>query len=438
MSAPDPVDARLLAVLAELGRAAVHDIAARMGMDPREVAVRLVSLSATGLPLLVGAECDPNGIRAALAAVGWGGHPAHPGYGPNPYAAPSGAFPVPATPHNPYPVAQSGPYPVPGVAQPVPQGHPMPAPPVAGQAPGGPHPGSGPLPAPAPNAPTSDPFPAPTPNAPTSGPIPAPAQAGSGGGPAANPAPTSGPLPAAAPGAAPASSTVGGGGVQATTPTGPDSGGQPVIEAQPSEVDAMSVWGPPQTSSWARGDRQPNGAVAAGDSPARPNQGEKAAAPAESGATSDPGQPSTPGQIPRRTGTVGETLETEGLAGERLSIRLVEVVDPADVLFTAAGYRLQDGERAVVVHTELTNRGRVPFTTLPDLYLVLITTDGRTVAKAPVTLSSRPPHRIGVQPGETTGGHTVYVVPEAANTIAVRWSPRPDDQAHSLTWTVVE
>ena len=32
---PDPVDARLLAVLAESGRAAVHEIAQRLGMDPR-------------------------------------------------------------------------------------------------------------------------------------------------------------------------------------------------------------------------------------------------------------------------------------------------------------------------------------------------------------------------------------------------------------------
>ena len=85
-------------------------------------------------------------------------------------------------------------------------------------------------------------------------------------------------------------------------------------------------------------------------------------------------------------------------------------VDPADYLFTAAGYRLQEGERSVVVHTELTNRGQVPFQTLPDLYLVLVTPDGETISKAPVSLSSRPPHRIGVAPGETAGGHTVYQV----------------------------
>jgi hypothetical protein len=67
--APDPVDIRLLALVAESGKAAVHEIAARLGMDPREVASRLVALSGTGLPLVVGVECDPYGLRAALAGA---------------------------------------------------------------------------------------------------------------------------------------------------------------------------------------------------------------------------------------------------------------------------------------------------------------------------------------------------------------------------------
>jgi hypothetical protein len=136
------------------------------------------------------------------------------------------------------------------------------------------------------------------------------------------------------------------------------------------------------------------------------------------------------------SGRVGETLQTEGLEGEQVAIQLVEVVDPADFLFTAAGYRLREGERAVVVHTELTNRGAVPFPTLPDLYLVLVAKDGQSVGKAPVSLSSRPPHRIGVPPGETAGGHTVYVLPDTTEITSVRWSPRPDDDRHTLTWAV--
>lgn len=297
------MDARLLSVVAELGRAAVHDVAARLGMDPREVASRLVALSATGLPLLVGVECDPNRLRAALA---------------RPVATPAGGYNVP-----------SGPYPV--------QGYPPPYPPPGYPYPSGPQP-LGPQP-------------------------PVPVQTG----------PPSNPFP---------------------QPAGP-----------------MSTWGPPQSSSWARGDRPP------------------AAPPPQ-----DRTQPTT--RTAPRTGGVGATLLTEGLEGERLAIQLVEVVDPADYLFTAAGYRLQEGERSVVVHTELTNRGSVPFQTLPDLYLVLVTPDGKTISKAPVSLSSRPPHRIGVAPGETAGGHTVYVVPDTTVITTVRWSPRPDEESRTLNWTV--
>jgi DNA-binding Lrp family transcriptional regulator len=306
----DPVDARLLGMVADMGRAAVHDIAARLGMDPREVASRLVALSASGLPLLVGVECDPNRLRAAIAGRAPGAYAVQGGYAP-PFPGPPGAFPP------------SGAHPVHGVP-------------------------SGPYPPP----PPSGPFPVQT--GPPSNPIPAPVQ-------------------------------------------------------QP-----MSTWGPPQSSSWARGDQPPQ------DLTVPTNRNDATTA------------------ITARTGKVGATLLTEGLEGERLAIQLVEVVDPADYLFTAAGYRLQEGERSVVVHTELTNRGAVPFQTLPDLYLVLVTPDGRTISKAPVSLSSRPPHRIGVAPGETAGGHTVYVVPDSTVVTSVRWSPRPDEESRALTWSVAE
>jgi hypothetical protein len=192
-------------------------------------------------------------------------------------------------------------------------------------------------------------------------------------------------------------------------PGGPPS--QPFAQQQAPAGEAFSTWGPPQSSSWARGDSPPGG-----------------------GSGPDLTQPTV--RSSARSGPVGTTLETDGLEGEQLSIKLVEVVDPADYLFTAAGYRLQEGERSVVVHTELRNRGTVSFSTLPDLYLVLVTPDGRSVAKAPVSLSSRPPHRIGVAPGETAGGHTVYVLPEETDISSVRWSPRPDDEKRSLTWNI--
>jgi hypothetical protein len=161
----------------------------------------------------------------------------------------------------------------------------------------------------------------------------------------------------------------------------------------------MSTWGPPQTASWARGDEK------------------------------------SPGPVGKR-GRTGDAMESQGLEGEQLTVGLLEVQDPADFLFSAAGYRLDEGERAVVVHTEITNRGGIPFVSLPDNYLELITHDGKAIGKAPVSLTSRPPHKIGVQPGETLGGHTVYVLPDATKVVAVRWSPRPEPDERTLTWSI--
>lgn len=94
MPVTDPVDARLLAALAESGKIAVHELAARVGIDPREAAYRLVALSGGGLPLLVGVECDPNGVRAALA----GAWPAQPAPGQPPPNGPTEPRPDPRGP----------------------------------------------------------------------------------------------------------------------------------------------------------------------------------------------------------------------------------------------------------------------------------------------------------------------------------------------------
>ncbi|UOZ06167.1 AsnC family protein [Amycolatopsis sp. WQ 127309] len=336
MAVTDPVDTRLLAALAELGKAAVHELAAKVGMDPREVAYRLVALSGSGLPLLVGVESDPNGLRAAIAGSppSWANRPPGsqqfpaqappsqpvPMPPPNAQGAPSGPYNVQGAPSGPYNVqgAPSGPYNVQG-------------------APSGPYNVQG------------------TPSGRYPGPPPRPPQQ------------------------------------QQFAPPPP---------ARPDPV--VSTWGVPQTASWARGDE-----------PARP-----AGAPGG------------------KKGRLGEVMETQGLEGEQLTVQLLEVQDPADFLFGAAGYRLEEGERSVVVHTEITNRGAIPFASLPDNYLELLTVDGRTIGKAPVSLTSRPPHKIGVKPGETLGGHTVYVLPDTTRVVSVRWSPRPEPDERTVIWSI--
>ncbi|WP_328647050.1 AsnC family protein [Amycolatopsis sp. NBC_00348] len=337
MAVTDPVDTRLLAALAELGKAAVHELAAKVGMDPREVAYRLVALSGSGLPLLVGVESDPNGLRAAIAGSppSWANRPPGsqqfpaqappsqpvPMPPPNVQGVPSGPYNVQGAPSGPYNVqgAPSGPYNVQG-------------------APSGPYNVQG------------------TPSGRYPGPPPRPPQQ------------------------------------QQFAPPPPPARPDPVV----------STWGVPQTASWARGDE-----------PARP-----AGAPGG------------------KKGRLGEVMETQGLEGEQLTVQLLEVQDPADFLFGAAGYRLEEGERSVVVHTEITNRGAIPFASLPDNYLELLTVDGKTIGKAPVSLTSRPPHKIGVKPGETLGGHTVYVLPDTTRVVSVRWSPRPEPDERTVIWSI--
>lgn len=383
----------------------MHELAARLGMDPRDVAYRLVTLSGSGLPLLVGVECDVQGLRAALAGSPYGqgsGMPPGPPSEPQPGGPPSGAQPgvSPGPPSGAHPVqgVPSGPYPHPGQVPHQAQGwYPQ------GPATSGPHamppsgPPSGAYAAPAAGTP-SGPY-----ASPSSGTYPAPPAGaqpayGAPSAPYSAPAAPSGPYPAHGAPSGPYAMQ----GASAT-PSASASGPQASAPHSPAAADpVMSTWGPPQTASWARGDQPP-------------------AAPATTSAT-------------QRTGRIGEVLESQGLEGEQLRLQLLEVQDPADYLFGAAGYRLDEGERAVVVHTEITNIGQIPFASLPDNYLELLTDDGTPISKAAVSLTSRPPHRIGVQPGETLGGHTVYVLPETTTVRAVRWSPRPEPDERTVTW----
>ncbi|MBB1156397.1 MULTISPECIES: AsnC family protein [Amycolatopsis] len=449
----DPADIRLLAALAELGKGAVHELAAKVGMDPREVAYRLVALSGSGLPLLVGVESDPNGLRAAIsgAPASWqrpqgpgGGYPGGPGSAPFPAAGQNpGSMPGPNPGGIPGPMA-SGPGATPGAmpSGPGPMNSPASAGvPVRGGTSGaqgsgmpgasGPHP-PGPNGVPGPDSPGMPGHSGPHPPGQHGMPGPgtsgaySPGQTGlpgpgtSGAYPPAQtgiPGPSGGYAPGVSGAYAPGPAGIPG--VSGAYPPGPNgipagpgvsgaySPGQlppagPSVHngPYPAPDPVVSTWGVPQTASWARGDEP------------------------------------RPAAAPAKQGRIGETMQSQGLEGEQLSVQLLEVQDPADFLFGAAGYRLEDGERAVVVHTEITNRGPIPFASLPDNYLELVTDSGETIAKAPVSLTSRPPHKIGVQPGETLGGHTVYVLPTATRVVSVRWSPRPEPDERTLTWAV--
>ena len=67
MTTPDPADLRLVAALAELGRASLFDVAARAGIAPEEAAIRMLRLNAAGLRLVLGIEGDQAALHAWVA-----------------------------------------------------------------------------------------------------------------------------------------------------------------------------------------------------------------------------------------------------------------------------------------------------------------------------------------------------------------------------------
>ena len=64
MTAPDPADLRLVAALADLGRASVLELAAHARMAPDDVALRLLRLGGAGMRLVLGVEADQQALRA--------------------------------------------------------------------------------------------------------------------------------------------------------------------------------------------------------------------------------------------------------------------------------------------------------------------------------------------------------------------------------------
>lgn len=127
---------------------------------------------------------------------------------------------------------------------------------------------------------------------------------------------------------------------------------------------------------------------------------------------------------------------TTGLSGEQLWVTLLEVIDPGDQVLTQAGYRLEPGERALLVRTAMANHGPAPHDSLPDHYLVLQAANGAILPKAPMGVGSHPAYRVGVSAGGQADGWTVFLVPADTVVTTVIWSVRPDLVDRTLTWRV--
>jgi len=220
-----------------------------------------------------------------------------------------------------------------------------------------------------------------------------------------------------------------------TVPFG-DAAQLPAVSGSPdapgaAAFSAESVWGIPGTASWTSRADQPAGAPVPPPT-ARATESAAVAQSALATAQADPTEvaPITAGP------PVGRSQRTVGLSGEQLSVTVLQVIDPGNDILTSAGYRLDDGERAVLVHTALANAGPAEHDCMPDLYLFLVDAAGRTLPKAPVAVAGHPAHRVGVLSGAQADGWTIFLIDAATGLTGVRWSVRPDLIDRTLTWSL--
>lgn len=181
----------------------------------------------------------------------------------------------------------------------------------------------------------------------------------------------------------------------------------------PPEVPASStsVWGIPGTASWTD----------------RPRPGSNA----------DPAaDPAADTAVAGASVRIGTPQSTTGLSGEQVTVTAAAVIDPGNELLTAAGYRLEPTERAILVRTTLSNAGPADHDTMPDLYLFLVDAAGATLAQAPVSVAGYFAHRVGVAPGATADGWTIFLIEATVTVTAVRWCVRPDLVDRTLSWSI--
>ena len=229
----------------------------------------------------------------------------------------------------------------------------------------------------------------------------------------------------------------------ATEPPSPSS------ESEPPPAGSVSTWGIPADFGWARSDPpdapHPSPAPAPGSAPADGESDASGAAPEyvvphgllahfRGEPATEPGPEPDPDPDPDRSPYPSQS--TAGLSGERLTVTLREILDPADERVLAVGYQLDEGERAVLVGVTVSNAGPADYPALPDLYLSLRTRGGERIEKAALSVPGYPGHRVGIEPGQESVGWTVFLLPNYQDVTSVVWAVRPDLEQQTLTWPV--
>ncbi|MET3805015.1 hypothetical protein ABIB25_002015 [Nakamurella sp. UYEF19] len=227
---------------------------------------------------------------------------------------------------------------------------------------------------------------------------------------------------------------------QDTTPPAPITSGSPVVTPLPPlfPPSVLADFTPPASHL----DLTPTPAPAE-PAPPQPAPSEPAAAEPTPAAAAEvrefpptPTESAPPAASPTsRVMVSGQpTQSIVGLFGEHLDVSLMGIIDPADAILTSVGYRLEAGERALLVQTSIGNRGPIDYESLPDLYLVLVGSAGDILPKAAMAVGGYPAHRVGVAANSLVSGWTVFLVPAATEVTELRWSVRPDLANRTVTW----
>ena len=137
------------------------------------------------------------------------------------------------------------------------------------------------------------------------------------------------------------------------------------------------------------------------------------------------------------SGKIGDKLITDGFSDrqEKVAVKVVEIIDPADAQMAAEKYQTDPEKRFVIVKSEFTNLGPMEYKTSPDLYLVLVDDRGQDTRKVIAILKSCPGYTYDpIAPNATVSGCTIFQLGKTTPIISVQWSPRPDLKDKTLTW----
>ncbi len=156
------------------------------------------------------------------------------------------------------------------------------------------------------------------------------------------------------------------------------------------------------------------------------------ATPGWSTPSADPAEPTQRWSPPKRWAA----LPVTGPNGEELLVTLLDVIDPGDEILAGSGYRMEPGERAILVHCSVANTGHVPYPFVPDLYLVLEADTRTLLGKAAIAVESHPAFGVGMLPGRQGDGWSVFLVPSQTVIAAVKWCIRPDLPQTILSWPI--